>query len=98
MTNALTGYEARGRIAMMRPGARMIWFRGYLPWARLAHLCDDAKRAKEVNELANTMLRAGLPPAFQYSPDEPPIAGLGLGELSQRRRGDFDYEYWFTKY
>lgn len=100
MIKYLTAYEAKGRIRAMRPGTRICWFRGYLPRARYAtnYRNEEAtKEARRVNELANFMLRAGLPPAFQYSADGEPMAGLGLGHLTQRRLALFDYEYLFTK-
>lgn len=84
----MTVEQARERISALAPGARMCYHIGFL-------LADRARR--EVAVFANFMLRAGVEDAYMFSESNEPIAGLGLGYLTQEKISDGFYLYYFTK-
>jgi hypothetical protein len=58
-------------------------------------LADRARR--EVALLADFMLLAGVENAYTFSESSSPIAGLGLGHLTQEKLSENTYLYYFTK-
>jgi hypothetical protein len=47
--------------------------------------------------LADFMLLAGVENAYTFSESSSPIAGLGLGHLTQEKLSENTYLYYFTK-
>ena len=85
---AMTTEQAKNRIIQMAPGARMCYHAGFL-------LADRARR--KVAALADFMLLAGVEDAYMFSETSSPIAGLGLGYLTQEKISNGSYLYYFTK-
>ena len=77
----------------MRPGDRLIYHVGDLQTDRRS----PATSLDWLDRLGKFMLAAGVREGFQFSPHDEPIAGLGLGELTQRKVKQGVYEYTFTK-
>ena len=78
----------------MRSGDSLVYHRG--------NLQIDRQRSAGVNSgnldrLGKFMLVAGVREGFQFSENDEPIAGLGLGALTQRKVSSGLYEYIFTK-
>ena len=82
--------QAKRTIAVMRSGDCLVYHVGNL-------LADRRCQASQLDQLGKFMLTAGVENGFQFSKDDAPIPGLGLGELTQRRIGLSEYEYIFTK-
>ena len=81
--------EVRARLRAIRSGETICYYRGYL-------LLDRRDNPAAV-ELADFFLRAGTEEGWGYGEQVANPNGLGLGFLTQRRLGDMDYEYLFTK-
>jgi hypothetical protein len=84
----VTVEQAQERISAMAPGTRLCYHIGFL-------LADRARR--KVTLLADFMLRAGVGDAYTFSESSEPIAGLGLGYLTQEKISEGRYRYYFTK-
>jgi hypothetical protein len=84
----MTVEQARKHVYTMAPGTRVCYHIGFL-------LADRARR--EVALLADFMLLAGVEDAYMFSESHEPIAGLGLGYLTQKKVSDYSYLYYFTK-
>ncbi|KKL98236.1 hypothetical protein LCGC14_1826440 [marine sediment metagenome] len=82
--------QARRAISAMRSGDCLIYHVGNLQ-------ADRQRPAIKLDQLGKFMLAAGVREGFQFSQHDEPIAGLGLGELTQRKVNSGVYEYIFTK-
>jgi len=81
--------DARARVRRMPRGLIFRYHRGYL--------LLDRRDNPAVAKLADFFLRAGTEEGWGYGEQVASPNGLGLGFLTQRKLGDMDYEYLFTK-
>ncbi len=81
--------DARTRVRRMPTGVSFRYYRGYL--------LLDRRDNPALAALANFFLQAGTEEGWGYGEQVASPNGLGLGFLTQRKLGDRDYEYLFTK-
>ena len=86
--------RAMRAISVMRSGDSLIYHRGNLQTDRQS---SAGSSPNTLDRLAKFMLVAGVREGFQFSENDEPIAGLGLGALTQRKASSGLYEYIFTK-
>lgn len=76
------------RAKALRPGERLLYWRGYLP--------RDREHNRDCDEIARMAMLAGTPKGFFSYFGRKTESGIGTCDLLQVRLGDFAYEYFLV--